>query len=149
MIGEGYYSLEPLANLIDNPATVNLIGSTFEVHGKLQLNIIPVNPDGTEDLEFIPDEPNDLIDQRIDFVVQISKALELPEDLCRDIYVEYNFYLDPNKYRSEVIKGNNRSPNINYSKQHTVEIVTKMLVDYLQKDVMVFRVYGFADVKPK
>lgn len=24
-----------------------------------------------------------------------------------------------------------------------------MLVDYLQKDVMVFRVYGFADVKPK
>jgi len=24
-----------------------------------------------------------------------------------------------------------------------------MLVDYLEKDVMVFRVYGFADVKPK
>jgi hypothetical protein len=38
---------------------------------------------------------------------------------------------------------------INYSRQHTVEIVTKMLVDYLEKDVMVFRVYGFADVKPK
>jgi len=62
LIGEGYYSLEGLANLIDNPATVNLIGSTFEVHGKLELNIIPVNPDGSEELDIIPDEPNDLID---------------------------------------------------------------------------------------
>ena len=71
LIGEGYYSLEALANLIDNPATINLIGTTFEVHGKLNLNIVPVNPDGNEDdeLEFIPDEPSDLIDQRIDFIV--------------------------------------------------------------------------------
>lgn len=73
----------------------------------------------------------------------------MPEDLCRDIYVEYSFYLDPTKYRTEVVKGNNRSPTIAYRKQHTVEIVTKMLVDYLEKDVMVFRVYGFADVKAK
>lgn len=30
-----------------------------------------------------------------------------------------------------------------------MEIVTKMLVDYLEKEVLVFRVYGFADVKAK
>ena len=116
LIGEGYYSLEALANFIYNPAIVNLIGSTFEVHGKLELNILPVNPDGTEDLDFIPDEPSDLIDQRIDFVVQIDKAYELPEDLCRDIYVEYSFYLDPTKYRTQVCKGRIRSPEINYKR---------------------------------
>lgn len=150
MIGEGYYSLEALANLIDNPATVNLIGSTFEVHGKLDLNITPCNPDGSfEELDFIPDEPSDLIDQRIDFIVEISRAVDLPEDLCRDIYVEYSFYLDPTKYKTQVIVGKERSPAISYKKQHTVEIVTKMLVDYLEKEVMVFRVYGFADVKEK
>ena len=55
LIGEGFYSLEALSNLIDNPATVNLIGSTYDIHGRLELNIIPVNPDGTEDLDFIPD----------------------------------------------------------------------------------------------
>lgn len=136
--------------MIDNPATVNLIGSTFEVHGKLELNITPVNPDGTsEDLDFIPDEPSDLIDQRIDFVVDIVKAYDLPEDLCRDIYVEYSFYLDPTKYKTGVIEGRERSPAINYKKQHTVEIVTKMLVEYLEKEVMVFRMYGFADVKER
>ena len=64
LIGEGYYMLQPLANLIDNPAQINLIGRTFEVYGKLNVNVIPVDPSGSEELldEMIPDEPEDLID---------------------------------------------------------------------------------------
>jgi len=146
LIGEGYYSLEALANSIDNPAVVNLIGSTYEVHGKLEVNIIPVNPDGSEELEFIPDEPSDLQDQRIDFIVKIDKAIDLPEDLCRDVYIEYQWYLDKEMYKTKVCLGSDRNPVVSYSHQHTVEIVTKMLVDYMEKEVMVFRVYGFADV---
>jgi hypothetical protein len=69
--------------------------------------------------------------------------------LCRDVYVEYQFYLDQTKYKTKVCTGKNRNQDIDYKHQHTVEIVTKMLVEYLEKDVMVFRVYGFADVKPK
>ena len=119
LIGEGYYSLEALANFIDNPAIINLIGPTFEVHGKLEVNIIPVNPDGTgtgddEEVELIPDEPSDLIDQRIDFLVQIDKCLELPDDLCRDVYVEYQFYLDQTKYKTKVCTGKNRNQDIDY-----------------------------------
>lgn len=48
-----------------------------------------------------------------------------------------------------MIEGNNRNPVFNYKRHHTVEVVTKMLVDYLMKEVMTFRVYGFADCKPK
>jgi len=33
LIGEGYYRLEPLSYLIDNPVVINLIGTTFKVHG--------------------------------------------------------------------------------------------------------------------
>jgi hypothetical protein len=29
LVGEAYYSLEGLANLIDNPITLNLIGTTY------------------------------------------------------------------------------------------------------------------------
>jgi hypothetical protein len=79
------------------------MGPTFKIHGKLEVNIIPVNFDGSEDLEFIPDEPNDLVDQRIDFVVQISRAIELPENFCKDVFAEYSFYLDPTKYRTTVV----------------------------------------------
>lgn len=62
LIGEGYYSLEGLANLIDNPSKINLIGSTYDVHGKLDINIVPVNSEGGDELDLIPDEPSDLID---------------------------------------------------------------------------------------
>ena len=62
LVGEGYYSLEAQAIFINNPATVNLIGWTFEVHGKLEYNILLVNTEVNEDLDFTPDEPSDLID---------------------------------------------------------------------------------------
>lgn len=57
IIGEGYYRLEPLSYLIDNPVTINLIGSNYENHGQLELNVIPVDADGNEDLadEDLPD----------------------------------------------------------------------------------------------
>jgi len=61
-IGEGYYSLQGLAYLMDNPASLQIIGSNMQVCGKLEVEIVPVNQDGGEDLEFIPDEPADLID---------------------------------------------------------------------------------------
>lgn len=41
----------------------------MQVYGKLDVNIVPVNQEGGVELDFIPDEPADLIDQRIDFVV--------------------------------------------------------------------------------
>lgn len=63
------------------------------------------------------------------------------------MYVEYSFYLDQTNFRTETCLGNNRNPEFNYTKQHTVNIVTSMLVDYLEKELMRFRVYGFADVK--
>ena len=69
LIGEEYYSLEAVSNLIDNLTTCNLIGSTFEIHGKLKLNIIPFNPDGSKDPAFFPDEPNDVKYEKLDFIV--------------------------------------------------------------------------------
>jgi len=46
LIGVGSYRLEPLSYLIDNPVVINLIGTTFKTHGKLDVNIIPVGPEG-------------------------------------------------------------------------------------------------------
>lgn len=66
------------------------------MQGKLELNILPCDESGTDEPpdEIIPEAPEDLIDQRIDFHVKIKQAYELPEDLCRDVFVEYGFYLD-------------------------------------------------------
>ena len=121
----------------------------MQVYGKLDVNIVPVNQEGGVELDFIPDEPADLIDQRIDFVVQIDRATELPENLCRDVYAEYSFYLDQTKYRTKTVEGKNRNPEFEYKKLHTIDYATKMLVDYLEKETLCIRLYGFADVGPK
>ena len=48
--------------MIDNPATISIIGTTSNVNGKLEVNIIPVDEDGESEVpeEIYPDDPKDL-----------------------------------------------------------------------------------------
>ena len=91
LIGEGYYRLEPLGYLLDNPFTVNLIGTNYENHGSLEVNLIPVDAEGNEDIadEDLPEQPEDLMDRRVDFLVNISRASDLPSNFCKDVFVQY------------------------------------------------------------
>ena len=63
LIGQGYYKLEPLAYLIDNPATISIIGTTSAINGKLEVNIVPVDSNGDPDIseDLLPEAPMDLI----------------------------------------------------------------------------------------
>uniref|UniRef100_A0A7S3RZK1 C2 domain-containing protein n=1 Tax=Strombidinopsis acuminata TaxID=141414 RepID=A0A7S3RZK1_9SPIT len=149
LIGYAYYKLEGLSWLLDNPSTTSIISSTFEVFGKLNLNVIPVDHDGNEDLadEMIPDEQEDLLERRIDFVVKIDNALDLPQDFCRDVYCQYSFFLDNAKYKTSKIKGKNQNPTFNYSNHHTVNCVTSLLLEHLKNDCLTVELYGYPDMK--
>lgn len=61
--------------------------------GKLDVNIIPTDESGWRDPpeEIITDNPIDLIGQRVDFVVTVNWAIDLPKNFCTDVYVEYQF----------------------------------------------------------
>ena len=48
--------------------------------------------------DLLPDEPTDLLNQSISFKVKIDKIENLPEDFCRNIFCEYKFYMDEQKY---------------------------------------------------
>ena len=53
-----------MAYLIDNPANISLISNeTSGVVGHLEVNIIPVDENGWDDVpeDMIPDEPEDLL----------------------------------------------------------------------------------------
>ena len=82
--------------MIDNPASMSIIGSNSQVSGKLEVNIEPVDEDGLSEIpdEMIPENPMELVNQRIDFNIIISKVSELPSNFCKDVYVEYTFYLN-------------------------------------------------------
>lgn len=42
-IGEGYFRLEPLSYMISNPSPIDLIGSNYENHGQLEVDVVPVD----------------------------------------------------------------------------------------------------------
>ena len=149
VIGEGYYRLEPLSYLIDNPVMVNLIGSNYENHGQLELNVIPVDTEGNDEIaeEDLPDKPEDLLDRRIDFVVSITRAKDLPSNFCKDVFVRYTVYLEDTKYQTDMVAGKNREPEFAYRKQHTQSVVTENFLKYIKNELLVFKVYGFPDVK--
>lgn len=73
----------------------------------------------------------------------------LPEDFCRNIFCEYEFYMDKVVYRTEATTERNRDPVIDYCHHHTVEIVTKFLLDYLNEGKLTIKIYGQQDVKGK
>ena len=37
--------------------------------------------------EDLPDQPEDLLDRRIDFIVSIMRAKDLPSNFCKDVFV--------------------------------------------------------------
>ena len=117
--------------------------------GKLEINVVPVDMDGESDIsdDMIPEDPADLIGNRIDFVVQIIKATELPEDFCKDVYCEYTFFLGEEKFTSESISGKNRNPEFNFRHHHTIDPCTDYFLKYLQKDSLCIKLFGYPDFK--
>ena len=95
-MGQAYYGLKSLSYLIDSPMTVSIVGSNSGIMGKLEVNVIPVDEDGESEVpdERIPEAPEELEGNRIDFIIEIKRAFDLKEDFCKDVFCEYTFYLD-------------------------------------------------------
>lgn len=141
--------LKNLCYLIDNPFQIHLISCDKKKKniGKLEVNIIPTDESGWGEVpdEMIPNTPEDLLDQRIDFAVEIKRAIDLPEHFCRDVYVEYNFYLDDQPYQTPIIPGKHQNPIFDYRYHHTVHNVSENFLKYLKINAVCFKVFGFAD----
>ena len=79
-----------------------MIGTNFENHGKLDVNVIPVDADGNDDIpdEDLPESQDDLLDRRLDYIINIERATDLPSNFCQEVFVEYQLYLEETKHRT-------------------------------------------------
>lgn len=138
-LGVAYFRLEGLAYLMDNPSVVSIIGQNSSIMGKLEINIIPVDTDGVSEVpdDMIPEDPMELENQRMDFRVEIVRAFDLMEDFCQDIHCEYQFYIEDQKFSTQIVEGKNREPVFNYKHHHTVEPCTKNFIEYLLKESVI------------
>ena len=143
--------MQTLGYLFDNEATVNVFNTNtnFTWGGSLSVNVIPLDANGSTEIDDadLPDEPEDLLNRRIDFMVRIERATGLPNDFCRDVFVEYSIYDDETKFKTNVVEGKNRNPEFGYEKRHTQSVVTEGFLKYIKDEVIAFKVYGFPDVK--
>lgn len=144
LLGQAYYLLAGLPYLLDNPRTVPIIAPNNDVHGEIHMNVVPCTETGDEELdeEQMPDEPEGLLNERLDFKVKIEKLTNLPEDFCRNIYCEYQFFMDDAVYKTEMTSEKNRDPILEYEHHHSQEVVTKFLLDYLLEDKLTVKIYG-------
>ncbi len=76
---------------MDNPSIISIVGTNSQIVGKLEVNIIPCWEDGESEvpIDLVPESPEDLIGRRIDFLVDIKRAFDLPEEFCKDIFCKY------------------------------------------------------------
>lgn len=86
LVGKAYYALSHLANLFDNPFDAKIIDATrMQAAGKLMVNLVPTDAEGKASESPLADKiesPEDLIGERVDFLIKVTDAKGLPEDLC-------------------------------------------------------------------
>ena len=141
--------LEGLAYLMDNPRKIPIVASNHQIYGQIDINVVPCDEAGDEELDedILTDDPMDLLNQTLDFKVKIHQISNLPEDFCRNIYCEYEFFMDKEKHTSQICMGKNQSPTLNFEKQHHIDCVTKYLIDYLLNDKLTIRIFGNQELK--
>ena len=95
LLGSAFYLLGGLPYLMDNPRKIPIIATNSKVYGQLSINVVPCAEDGNESLDEdeISDEPEALIGNSLDFKVKIENVTNLPEDFCRNIFCEYEYYV--------------------------------------------------------
>lgn len=102
LLGTAYYMLGGLPYLLDNARAVPIIAPNNDVHGEIHMNVVPCDEEGNEELdeEMMSDDPNDLLNERLDFKVKIEKLTNLPKNFCRNIFCEYRFFMEDTLYKT-------------------------------------------------
>jgi len=78
---------------MNNLTTTSIISATGEQVGSLTVDVQPYNEDESE-FDEVPDSPDELIGQPINYKVYIKEATNLPENFCTNCYIDYTSFHD-------------------------------------------------------
>jgi hypothetical protein len=153
LLGYAFYKLEPVAYLMSNVSEIGIISPKGTIMGELTIDIIPHDDNGNE-YDEVPDQPNELIGQSLNYTVSIIKVKDLPENFCKNFQVEYQTFYDNsiNKtkiYNNEEDKKRETSFEINENFEHKIDYLTKDDIEYFEKDKLGFKVYAYEEVEKK
>lgn len=123
---------------MSNPTESSIISVNGLQMGTLSLDIVPHDEDNNE-FDEIPDSPEELIGQPLNFRVEIYKCKDLPSNFCRGIQVEYTSFTDNIPYKTKLNEDKDITIEINENFEHYIEYLTRDDVDYLVKEKVKYK----------
>eukprot|EP00045_Choanoeca_perplexa_P012559 m.137426 g.137426 ORF g.137426 m.137426 type:complete len:975 (+) comp16054_c1_seq5:1658-4582(+) len=131
-----------LGYLVEVEQNLNIMSFRAEPKGKLEVEIVPCDQRGRPTLElddiFI-DSPDELLGQRVDFLISIKAVSSLPPQY-NNINCKLTFYDNAPVETSKIAtKGSDRTP-ITFQHQVTVHTVTEDFLVWLSKSPMIIDV---------
>ena len=159
LIGEADVWLQSLGNMIEHDATAAILAPTGQSIGQLSVEVNPLDKnneegpweDDREDLDPFVEDPQQLLNQKINCIVKVKKAtfdvdLKAALGQCKycDTFVRYKFdSSDDSEEFTETPKFPACAVEVEYksSQKHSIN-VTPPVLKLLVKGRIVFQVYG-------
>ena len=150
LLGYAFYKLEPVAFLMNNCTSIPIIAVNGDLQGTITIDVVPVDKDGNM-FKDIPKDPNELIGQSLKFYVHIKECNDLPENFCKCLQVEYNSFIDNNKFKTKEYneEGDKRSFTIDEKFQHEINYISEEDISLLRNDKICFKIYAFENLPKK
>ena len=135
---------------MNNPVSIPIISVNGNINGYIIIDVIPHNKDGNL-LDEIYENPFDLIGNSLYFTVYIKELIDLPENFCKGIQVEYSSFIDNVNYKTKIYNENNKSSNVKIEEkfEHYIEYLTKEDIEFLLRDKICFKIYAYEEIEIK
>ena len=150
LLGYSFYKLEPLSYLMNNQVSIPIISVNGNINGYIIIDVIPHNKNGNL-FEEIYENPFDLIGNSLYFTVYIKELIDLPENFCKGIQVEYSSFIDNINYKTKIYNENENNCNVKIEEkfEHCIEYLTKEDIEFLLRDKICFKIYAYEEVEIK
>jgi hypothetical protein len=153
LIGNSYLSLKSLSYMLEFDLEVKIFTpeGSKGMRGLLNCRYAPCDAEGDSHNvpeELLVDEPEELLGREMYFKVQVHSCKDLPEELCKNVFVTYQMKHEPGiVYSTDVVEGQHRCPRILHEKVHHVDIITEHFMEYLDKGSISFKIFAVPDYK--
>jgi len=154
LIGTSYLALKNLGYMLENELHARILSNegVQGFNGMLNLKYWPCAKDGVSEPEddVLCDEPEELVGKEVFFRVEIADAQDLPKDLCKNVFVTYQFKHEPGViYSTGEMEGYNQAPKFNYQHVHHIDLVTDYIIDYITSGNIVFKTFAYPQFQVK
>ena len=140
-IGRAHLSLKNIIELTSNYVTLPLVTDREDCDGAmLMVSTYPVRKIKAQGDEVV--KAKDLLGKRMDLVVHVIGAKNIPAQYTSAVYCKYVFtHAEKDVYQTQELPGPN--PEFDYKKRFAFGSLTQQLVDYLgSANVLTFEVVG-------